>query len=324
MPRILITGISGFVGKETARELLKNQDNQLVGLIRPNTDPQRIAEFSGKIEFVECDLCDINTLKKILETQSYDTIVHIGAIRGGRPDAKDKYYLANVEATAVIGNYCLKHQARLIYCSSVGVFGAIPKHLPADESTVRQDDNYYHFTKIRAEAIIEELTKLGLDAVVIRPAITYGIGDYGFPYTLCKLVHKKMMLLSDQKVKIHFTNVHSLATSFAFFVNNKSGSGEKYIIADRNPVLLSELVEYISHKIHNSPYPKNRSISSRFFLFGRNLAKFFKSEIFVSRFELISQSWYYDVEKTYQELPLDEVETLENFDEVIDWYLGNK
>jgi nucleoside-diphosphate-sugar epimerase len=259
-----------------------------------------------------------------LETHTFDIIVHIGALRGGRPDAKDKYYLANVEATAVLGNYCLKHQTRLIYCSSVGVFGAIPKHLPADESTVRQDDNYYHFTKIRSEAILEELNRLGLDSVIIRPAITYGVGDHGFPYTLCKLVDKKLMLLSDHKVKIHLTNVHSLAKAFAFFVNNKSGSGNKYIIADRKPILLNDLVQHISQKIHNRPYPKNRTISSFFFSTGKKIAKSLKNELFVSRFELISQSWYYDVERAYQDIPLDDIETLENFDDVINWYQGTK
>jgi nucleoside-diphosphate-sugar epimerase len=324
MPRILITGISGFVGKETAREILKSDNNQVVGLIRPNTDKERIAEFIDKVEFIENDLCDINNLKKYLDSQSFDTIVHIGALRGGRPDAKDKYYLANVEATAVIGNYCLKNNARLIYCSSVGVFGAIPKYLPADESTVRQDDNYYHFTKIRSESIITELNKLGLDSVIIRPSITYGIGDHGFPYTLCKLVDKKMMLLSDQKVKIHLTNVHSLAKAFSFFANNKLASGNKYIVADRTPIFLSDLVQHISQKIHNNPYPKSRKVPAFSFMMGKKIAKSLKSELFVSRFELISQSWYYNVEKTYQDIPLENIETLENFDEVINWYLGTK
>ena len=324
MPRILITGISGFVGKETARQIVKNSENHVVGLIRPNTDKQRISEFKDKINFIEVDLCDINSLKIELESQTFDIVVHIGALRGGRPDTKDKYYLANVEATAVIANYCLEHNARLIYCSSVGVFGAIPKKLPADDSTLRQDDNYYHFTKIRSEAIIEDLNKLGLDSVIIRPAITYGIGDYGFPYTLCKLVDKKIMLLSSQEVKIHLTNVHSLATAFTYFVTNKTGSGKRYIVADRNPILLSELVQHISQKIHHSPYSKNKKVPAKLFALSRQIAKFLKNELFVSRFELISQSWFYDVEETYKDIPLENIETLDNFDEVINWYLGSK
>lgn len=324
MPRILITGISGFVGKETTREILKNTDNQVVGLIRPNTDEQRISEFKDRVQFLEVDLCDINTLQKILETQTFDTIVHIGAVRGGRPDAKDKYYLANVEATAIIGNYCLVHDARLIYCSSVGVFGAIPQELPANDSTVKQDDNYYHFTKIRSEAIIKDLNGLGLNSVIIRPSITYGIGDYGFPYNLCKLVDKKMMLVSSQEVKIHMTNVHTLAKAFAYFVNNNFVSGKRYIVADREAILLNDLVQHISLKIHHKQYPKSRKVPAQLFSLGRDIAKILKNELFVSRFELISQSWYYDVDPTYADIPLDNIKTIDNFDEVIDWYLGNK
>ena len=325
MPKILVTGISGFVGKETTKEILKNAENKVVGLIRQNTDSMRLSDFTDKVEFIESDLCDINNLRKILDCQDFDIVVHIGALRGGRPDSKDKYYLANVEATAIIANYCLSHKAKLIYCSSVGVFGAIPQELPANESTVRQDDNYYHFTKIRSESIISELNKEGLESVIIRPAITYGIGDYGFPYTLCKLVDKKMMLLPSNQVKIHMTNVHSLAKAFAYFVNNNGqGAGKKYIVADRNPVLLSDLVELISQKIHNRQYPKNRKVPATLFSLGRKLAKLLNSELFVSRFELISQSWYYDVDTTYGDIPLENIETLENFDEVINWYLRSK
>ena len=324
MARILITGISGFVGKETTRELLKNSNHEVVGLIRPNTDKSRVLEFERNVEFAEIDLCDINSLKRWLAMQSFEIIMHIGALRGGRPDAKDNYYLANVEATAVLATYCLLKKARFIYCSSVGVFGAIPQHLPADESTVRKEDNYYHFTKIRSEAIIDELTRNGLDSVIIRPAITYGIGDYGFPYTLCKLVDKKMMVLPNRKVKIHLTDVKLLAQAFVFFTTSASGKGRKYIVADREPIYLDDLVNHISLKIHDKVYPKSRIISSKLFLLGEKTAKFFKNELFVSRFELISKSWFYDVEATYQDIPLQPINTLENFDEVINWYLESK
>lgn len=324
MARILITGASGFVGKETTRELLKESDNEIVGLIRPNTDKSRILEFDKKIEFVEIDLCDISALQKWLSTQSFDVVVHIGALRGGRPEAKENYYLANVEATIVLANYCLANSARLIFCSSVGIFGAIPQQLPAVESTPRQEDNYYHFTKIKSEAIINELTTQGLDSVIIRPAITYGIGDCGFPYTLCKLVDKKLMLLPTQKVKIHMTDVKLLAQAFTFFVSTKDGRGSKYIVADREPLYLDDLVHYISFRIHNRDYLRSRIINSRFFLLGENIARLFKNELFISRFELISKSWYYDVEATYQAIPLESVNTIENFDQVIDWYLETK
>lgn len=320
MPKILLTGISGFVGKETAKELLKNPENSIVGLIRPNTDPKRISELSDKVNFVEINLCDISKLKSYLDANNFDIIVHIGAIRGGRPDSKDKYYLANIEATSIIAQHCLSNKTKLVYCSSVGVFGAIPKELPASESTPRQDDNYYHFTKIRSEEIINDLITQGLSAIIIRPAITYGQGDYGFPYTLCKLVDKKLMLVPRRQVKIQVTNVHSLAKAFAYCANNPVKSGSKYIVADHEAISLIDLVNYISKEIHGKAFPKSRIIPYFCFSWARKLASILKSEIFVSRFELISQSWYYDVSNTYQELPLEKSDTLDNFHEVIEFY----
>lgn len=320
MPRILLTGISGFVGKETAKELMKNSENSIVGLIRPNTDHKRISDFVGEVDFVEINLCDIIKLKRFLQDNAFDVIVHIGALRGGRPESRDKYYLANIEATSVIANHCLINNIKLVYCSSVGIFGAIPKELPANELTPRNNDNYYHFTKIRSEDIINELTKQGLDSVIIRPAITYGRGDYGFPYTLCKLVDKKLMLLPSHQVKIHLTNVKSLAIAFAFCANNTTKSGAKYIIADSEPIQLDSLVEYISKQLHGKSFPSNRIIPSFVFSLGRNLAKVFQNELFVSRFELISQSWYFDTSNSYEDLPMGTSKTLDNFQEVINFY----
>lgn len=324
MPNILITGISGFVGKETATELLKKPENKITGLIRPQTDTSRIAAFQNLVNFVHIDLCDIHSLKTFLDTSNFDAVIHIGALRGGRPDSKDKYYLANVEATSVIAHYCLKNNAKLIYCSSVGVFGAIPSELPANENTPRKNDNYYHFTKIRSEEIINELYQKGLKAIIIRPAITYGKGDFGFPYTLCKLVDKKLMLLPHKDVYIHLTNVHELAKAFAHSLDPDIPNASKFIIADKNPVKLSELVDLISLNIHNKAYPKSRVIPSIFFKLATNIAKFFKSEIFISRFELISQSWFYDVENSYNILSIDAKDSLKCFTEVVDWYKEGK
>ncbi len=324
MSKILLTGISGFVGKETARVLLKNPEHSIVGLIRPGTDEDRISEFLNKVSFIEIDLCDISSLRDYLMENTFDVIIHIGALRGGRPDSKDKYYLANIEATSLIANHCLKNNTKLVYCSSVGIFGAIPQELPAKESTKRQEDNYYHFTKIRSEEIIDNLTKKGLNSVILRPAITYGRGDYGFPYTLCKLIDKNLMLLSSQPVKIHLTNVHSLAKAFVFCAENATKSGGKYIIADHDAILLEELVNIISEKLKGKKFPRYRIIPSFLFSFARFISKLMKSEIFVSRFELISQSWYYDISNSYNDISLESGDSLKDFEEVINWYKEGK
>jgi len=48
--KILVTGLSGFIGRHVAESLLEKK-YEIVGIIRPNTHPKRIAAFQDKIDW---------------------------------------------------------------------------------------------------------------------------------------------------------------------------------------------------------------------------------------------------------------------------------
>ena len=188
MDRLLITGITGFIGRNVLRELMNTcPDYSITALVRPQTHPNRYSEFGKDLRIIEIDLADTASLKEFLFTNEFDTILHIGALRGGRKFPKETYLRSNVYSTGQMVEYCLAKEARLIYCSSVGVFGAIPQELPAGPETEKNPDNYYHYTKIESERIVNRAILNGLKASIIRPSIAYGEGDFGFPYQLVKL-----------------------------------------------------------------------------------------------------------------------------------------
>ena len=74
--KILITGISGFIGRNVLRQLMQSYES-ITAIIRPGTKPERIEEFVDKIEFAEIDLIDIPTLKTYLDENSFEIIIHI-------------------------------------------------------------------------------------------------------------------------------------------------------------------------------------------------------------------------------------------------------
>ncbi|NQV19598.1 MAG: NAD(P)-dependent oxidoreductase [Armatimonadetes bacterium] len=316
---ILITGVSGFIGKHVARELLLKKYDLTV-MIRPKTEPKRISEFKNHVNFVEIDLTDIDGLRSYLKEHSFDTILHIGAIRGGRKFSKKKYFDANVNATEQLIINAQTNNSRFIFCSSVGVFGAIPDELPANNSTLKKNDNYYHYTKIQSEALIQKYVLYDLNAVIVRPAITYGSGDFGFPFTLVKLVDKNLMFLPNNETIIHLTNIELLVMAFTKLIEFNYKPGIQYIVADKNPVNLHELVNFICKELKNKTYSDKKSISEKFFKHGEKIARCLKNELWTSRFELISKSWYYDVSKVYKELSLQPVSTIPNFKIVTNWY----
>ena len=96
--KILITGISGFIGRNVARHIIQKRGLHIFGLIRPGTDSTRIEEFDDHIQFFEVDLTDIKELRNFLDHNSFDQIIHIGALRGGRKFSKQAYFDANVNA----------------------------------------------------------------------------------------------------------------------------------------------------------------------------------------------------------------------------------
>ncbi len=190
MKKILLTGITGFIGRNVAEAILPKK-YEIDALVRPGTSHKRLEAFKDSFHLVELDLSNIKGLRSFLSDKKYDVILHIGALRGGRKFAKKEYYKVNVDATEQLVIHAAQNDEKIIFCSSVGIFGAIPLELPATSQSPRQNDNYYHYTKNMAEDIIQKYVMHGLKAIIIRPSITYGPHDFGFPYTLTKLIHKK-------------------------------------------------------------------------------------------------------------------------------------
>jgi nucleoside-diphosphate-sugar epimerase len=320
---ILITGITGFIGGHLCRKLLdKKQHNQIIGLIRKNTDITRYQEFKDKKVICKLgELTDSEFINSVFNEYKFDIVYHIAAIRGGRNFSKKEYYETNVNATKYIAKQCLKHNCKLIFCSSVGVFGAIPEELPPNEQTKRKDDNYYHFTKIEAEKELQKLVKEGLKLIIIRPSITYGIGDYGFPYTLIKLVDKGLMILPTKEIKINIVDVNTLISAFINAGKANLPSGNTYNIADKNPVPLKKLVDFISYQLKNKKYSSLKKMPTPLLqLLDFTFSNLIKNELWKARVELISKNWYYDVTPAEKDLDITFHNTIPDFQYVIDWY----
>ncbi len=317
--KILITGATGFIGRHLVQQLnIRKYDISL--LIRPETRKDRLAGFPEKAEILSVDLADIRGLKQALSGKEFQVIIHLGAIRN-RPRATEEDYLkANVQATEQLALHAMKNQAKFIFFSSLGVFGTVPSQLPAEETTPRNGDNHYHSSKIRAEALIDRYVLYDLRSVVIRPAITYGVGDFGFPYKLIRMIDKKQMFLPSQAPLIHLANVELLVLAVQKLVENDYRAGSIYNIADRNPVNLLTLADFINQEISDKPFNKRYIIPNIFFRAGYKISKLLGNQAWSSRFQLFSQDWYYDVESAYQELSLKNIETIPGIRSTIEWY----
>ncbi|MCB5247792.1 MAG: NAD(P)-dependent oxidoreductase [Candidatus Cloacimonetes bacterium] len=323
MPRLLVTGVTGLIGRAVLNAVLAQKtDYHITALIRPETVPERYAAFRTELEIVKLDLADIPKLTAYLKDNAFDAVMHIGALRGGRKFPRQEYLRANFICTQQLAEHCLEHNAKFMFCSSVGVFGAIPEELPANNQTERNPDNFYHYTKIECEKLIQRAVIRGLKAAILRPSVTYGTRDRGFPYQMVKMVHDNRFPLINKRVWIHLCHVDTIARAFLWLLLHDYKPGLALNVADREPVELQKLVNFISRELRGENYSSILKLDRLFFRWGEQLAGLIKNELWVSRFQLISRSWFYQVADTYELMGLPPTFTIPDIRITISDYLG--
>jgi len=80
--RVLITGITGFVGSYLAEYCLQKPDVQVFGTVLSHhlgDELQRIEHIKDKIELLECDLTNRVAVARVLERSKPDKIFHLAA-----------------------------------------------------------------------------------------------------------------------------------------------------------------------------------------------------------------------------------------------------
>jgi dihydroflavonol-4-reductase len=317
--KVLLSGATGFIGRNLAAKL-RDHGHQVTALVRPNTDPHKLrALHEGGVLVEEADLSDGCDLENRLAGRRWDVIIHVGAIRGAQAVSREMYFKVNVDATEILGRCAQRTGANLVFCSSVGVYGTVPRTLPATTFSPFQADTVYHYTKIEAEKRLKVLVGQGLKCIILRPCITYGTEDYGFPYMLIRLIDRGFLMLPTASVQIHLVDVDMLCEVFLAAMTREVDSGAAYTVADRGPVGLEDLAKFVSRELGHGSYPRWKRVPVALFRFGEVTASLVKSDLWRTRFQLMGKSWYYEAESTkrFGVLPR---ETIPNFRKVVTWY----
>jgi len=301
---VLITGATGFIGSHVADKILSEGTYNLIAIVRRNIGYKNGEELKQRgVVLVEGNFYDKNLVEKIFKEFPVQYVIHIAALRGGGAGTKEEYHEVNVYGTKVLLEASFEHQTKkFIFCSSVGVFGTIPRELPANVNTEPYGDNAYHRSKILAEKKVQEFINRGLNAYIVRPTITYGFGDNGFPSILIRLARKRMLLQPFNDIKIHLLDVNNLAGLFLKIIQTNNLTPRVFIAADKRPISLQELVNLIHYHYHKTNYPSFLKLPDSIFTILSIFLHITKSDIWLARVLLISKSWHYDISETVNSL----------------------
>ncbi|MFQ5585433.1 MAG: complex I NDUFA9 subunit family protein [Thermodesulfobacteriota bacterium] len=154
---ILLTGASGFVGSNLARELLEKGE-RIGCLLREPKRPGHLAPAPG-VEIVKGDVTDKGSILVALEGGSIDTVVHLVGILAEH--GTQTFRRIHVEATRNMVDACQERGIkRYIHMSALGTReGALSE---------------YHRTKWAAEEVVRSS---GLNYTIFRPSVIFGRED---------------------------------------------------------------------------------------------------------------------------------------------------
>jgi len=77
--RVLITGITGFVGSHLADYLLEKSNIEVFGIARWRSQKENIEHLNGKIELFECDIKDMTSVNDVVKSVKPERIFHLAA-----------------------------------------------------------------------------------------------------------------------------------------------------------------------------------------------------------------------------------------------------
>src|SRR5262245_27796195 len=163
MPRVLITGLSGFVGHHVAEGVLKNTDWEVVGLDRyhHSGDMSRImdidtwAEHRGRVKLLWHDLRSPVNAMLAREIGRVDYIFHLAASSHVDRSIDDpmSFVMDNVVGTCNLLDYgrSLDRLEKLFYFSTDEVFGPAPEGVAYKEWDRYNSGNPYSAAKAGGE-----------------------------------------------------------------------------------------------------------------------------------------------------------------------------
>ena len=238
----LVTGGTGFTGSHLVRRLLARGDAVRILDNAPGLFAQELED--GGAEITLGSVTDVDVVDRV--TEGARQVFHVAAVFR-QINLPDRVYRdVNAVGTRIVGEAALRHKvASFVYCSTQGVHGDI-KSPPGNEGSPITPEDYYQQTKYEGEQEIAALVERGLPATTLRPMAIYGPGDPArFLYLFQAVKRGRFLMFGDGSTLYHPLYIDNLVDAF-LLAASRPGTGEVYLIGDREYCSLNELVTAVA------------------------------------------------------------------------------
>lgn len=177
---ILVLGGAGYIGSHVVKALLESKHKVTVF---DNLSSGLLSNLFDGCGFIAGDTTHTDDLEKAF-SKGFDAAVYLAASKAAGESmlVPEKYSVNNIAATINVLNACVKYGClKFVFSSSAAIYGS-PQYLPIDEKHPAVPENYYGFTKLEIERILQWYSQLkGLRFAALRYFNAAGYDIDGFP-----------------------------------------------------------------------------------------------------------------------------------------------
>ncbi len=252
MPRVLITGASGFIGHNLAHHLLQRPGYDVRALVEtghdvPGVRPNQL--YSG-------DINDAPLMEKAMK--GVDTVYHLAAVVKDRGEA-NHIMRVNTLGTKTVAEAAAKAGVkRLVYMSSLAVHRFVG-YFHANEKTPR--DNYGYplsVSKVMGEHVVERYWYEGkMEVVIVRPgAFVFGPYDYKNFVAMVEAIEKnQFVLINSGKAYTCYSYVENLVEGLVLAGEHPKAPGHIFCLTDETAVRWKDLISLMC-RLGDLPHPR--------------------------------------------------------------------
>ena len=242
--RVLLTGASGFIGRNIVNELLSH-DYKVVALTRnPNLLIQGVDVVVGDITKKET-LSDAFT--------NIDAVFHNAALAMDWGKRKD-FQKVNVWGTKNIMHLCQKNGIkRIVYTSSAGVYGFPNTPEIITEKSPLNPLNHYHQSKLDGEGVLSLAEDIAVS--IIRPPLVIGPNSHAAKLILSRILTNDITYIGSGEQLISIVHPIDVAQCIRL-VFEKDNNGDIFNVVSFT-CSIKELFTTISERLEIRPPHKH-------------------------------------------------------------------
>src|SRR4051794_16084408 len=258
--RVLVTGVSGFVGGHLAEHLIDSGD-LVVGLSARGRWPAELAHLSRHVRIEPCNLAEASEsdLIALIGRKQPEAIYHLAAQANPQASMADPRgtwalnlggTLNLLEAVKATG---LRPRVVLVG-SGVSYGNPAPEHMPVREDCPLRPNNPYSASKAAADLLgIQHFQAHGTDVVMVRPfnhagprqSPSYVLGALAQQVAEVEAGHKSRVEVGNLDVVRDFTDVRDVVHAYRLPAE-RGAAGEGYNLGPGRGTRLADALETLT------------------------------------------------------------------------------